>query len=162
MSRILIIPLLAVLLAMATTVQAGERHHERRWHHGDRLLKQERRVERHAWRKTWRRLERAEHRGERRAWRAWRRCHRPVIRHRFRSFPPHRPHGHVYRPFAPALHVRYRYHGYSGYTSVDPLPVIGGGVVGGVVGNTLGDGDPMATTAGLFIGSMVGYELGRH
>ncbi len=150
MPRILVIPLLAGLLAMGATAQAGERHHERHGHHGNSILKHERHVARH----VWQHLERAGHHGERHAWRAWRRSHHPVERHHDRYFPPHRPHGHRYRP-----HVRYRTHGHG---AVDPLPVIGGGVLGGVMGNALGGGDPLATTTGLFIGSVVGYELGRH
>jgi len=154
MSRFLIIPLLAGLLATATPALADDHRHARRWHGEGKHLRHERRVEHHAWRQTWRRLERAEHRGERRAWRQWRRSHRPGRHHEERYLRHHRPHGHLYRP-----HVRYRPHGVSHF---DPLPVIGGGVLGGVVGNALGDGDPLATTTGLFIGSVVGYELGRH
>ncbi len=169
--------LLAGALGVATPSVAGD-HGDREWRHKPRHERSEwhdqnklRRVERHSNRGTRRALHRAERHGEHRALREWRWEHRAAGHHGSWRQPPHahlhpRPirhgYGHSYRWHAaptPRDHhdrVTYRHDG------VDPLPIIGGGVIGGVLGNELGNGDPAAATAGLFIGSMVGYELGRH
>ncbi len=163
MSRLFVTTVLSGLLTITTPALADDHHSERHWHDGGRYLGQERRVAHHAWRKTWRRLERAERRGKRRAIREWRWAHRraawPQARH-LHSLPAYRPHGHVPHPHGHRPYPRCTMQGVR--TGVDPLPIIGGGVIGGLLGNQLGDGDATAATAGLFIGSVVGYELSRH
>jgi len=46
------------------------------------------------------------------------------------------------------------------YSYTDPAAVILGGAAGGLIGHSLGDGDPYATLSGVIVGSAVGYELG--
>jgi hypothetical protein len=43
-----------------------------------------------------------------------------------------------------------------------PVPIIAGGVIGGVVGHELGRGNPGDTAVGAVIGTIIGYEIVRH
>jgi hypothetical protein len=43
-----------------------------------------------------------------------------------------------------------------------PVPILAGGVIGGVVGNSLGRGDPGDTAVGAVVGSIIGYEIVRN
>ena len=154
-----------LLLGTLTGPALADGHpHERRWQPGsERHLKHERREHRRNLRHDERR--------------AWRHLRRERLHDDYR--PPHggyRPHPYSRRWYPPAHHAHLHGHRTAGHWppphravygvhdrhGVDPLPIIGGGVIGGVLGNELGQGDPGATATGLFIGSLVGYELGRH
>ncbi|MGH8581817.1 MAG: hypothetical protein ACREWG_03330 [Gammaproteobacteria bacterium] len=67
----------------------------------------------------------------------------------------YRPYDYGYRPYG------YGYdrggYGYDRRHSV--LPVLFGGVIGGVLGNQLGYGDPLYTGVGAVAGSVLGHEL---
>lgn len=82
--------------------------------------------------------------------------------------PPPRPvyhqHHHYYREdHAPAPVVYRPYYGYGGgdyggrYHS--SLPIIFGGVLGGVLGHELSGGDPLLSTTGAIAGGVLGHEL---
>jgi hypothetical protein len=42
------------------------------------------------------------------------------------------------------------------------LSIVAGGAIGGIVGNTLSDGDPVATGMGVMMGAVVGDRMRRH
>ncbi len=107
----------------------GEGHGYRDWHQ----------ARRHAWRQH--------QREERRAWRHYKKHHHDRG-HGF-GYPPHR--GYHDRGYE----VRY----YSAGRHDRTLPIIAGGVIGGLVGSDLGHGDPGAATRGLIVGSVLGYAL---
>jgi len=104
------------------------------------------RAQRHAWRDG--------HHARRHAWReerrAWRH-HRPYWHDRGHGFGSAPRYGHYDRGYA----VRYGSRGRHDRT----LPIIAGGVIGGLIGSDLGQGDPGAATRGLIVGSVLGYAL---
>jgi len=63
-----------------------------------------------------------------------------------------------YRPYPAAPHYYYQ----SGYGPVGLVPIIAGGVIGGVIGNSVGQGEPVPIVAGTIIGSVIGHEVARH
>jgi hypothetical protein len=46
--------------------------------------------------------------------------------------------------------------------SSSSAPIILGSVIGGVVGNHIGHGDPGHTAVGAVIGTVIGYDIARH
>lgn len=65
--------------------------------------------------------------------------------------------GYGYRPYGYDDHRPYGYDGYRRGHSV--LPLLFGGVIGGVLGNQLGYGDPLYTGVGAVAGSALGHEF---
>lgn len=122
---------------------AGPRFRDR--HDRKHYQREHRRAERHAWKHA--------KRQQRRAWKHYRKHHQP---HSYgggygRGYYPHRIHHD---------HAAGAYSHHSGRHD-STLPIIAGGVIGGLVGSDLGHGDPGAATRGLVVGSVLGYALTR-
>jgi Glycine zipper 2TM domain len=101
-----------------------------------------------------------------------RRYNRQAIRHRGysgRHASPRVRHGGYYRSYGyrhqRPSHVTIiqqdrHYSGGHGYYS--GVPIVAGAIVGGVIGNNIGHGDPGAAAAGAFMGAIIGGSLGQN
>jgi hypothetical protein len=98
-------------------------------------------------------------RGEGHGYRDWRHARRHAWREERRAWRHDRGHGFGYAPRYgyPARGYHGRYHSSGRHDRT--LPIIAGGVIGGLVGSDLGHGDPGAATRGLIVGSVLGYAL---
>jgi len=82
----------------------------------------------------------------------------PRIRHGgyYRSYG----YGHRSPPHVTIIQQDRHYSGGHGYYS--GVPIVAGAIVGGVIGNNIGHGDPGAAAAGAFMGAIIGSNLGHH
>jgi len=98
-------------------------------------------------RKSHRRQHYGKHRG---------RGHKPLGHRHARPYPHYRHHKH-HRPnviVIPRSRPHYRHH-----RSSSGFSTITGGVIGGIVGNNLGHGDPVATGIGIMTGAVIGNRM---
>jgi hypothetical protein len=107
-------------------------------------------------------------------WHKHRHHHGGHYDHYYAPFPPPRPvyyqHHHyyqedhayapvVYRPYYDGGHYRPYYGGGYYRRGHSSLPILFGGVLGGVLGHELSGGDPLLTTTGAIAGGMLGHEI---
>jgi len=84
------------------------------------------------------------------------RDHKPLGHRHAKPYPRYRHHKH-HRPnviVIPRSRPHYRHH-----RSSSGFSTITGGVIGGIVGNNLGHGDPVATGIGIMTGAVIGERM---
>ena len=132
------------VVALAATLSIPLAQADRGWHGDDRdgyREVREQRVERYYYRDDHNDHEYRHDRGEHRGW------YRQE-RHEHDGYSEPAPRG--YRESYPEPR------------GDSPVPILAGGVIGGVVGHELGRGDPGDTAVGAVIGSIIGYEIVRN
>ena len=156
--------LLAAAVFTSPVAMAHKNHHDHGYRHDSHSYKKARHYGKDHGRQYKKKvIRRAERRGYRQAMKDVYRKNYHGEHHSHRH-EHYNKYGAYHHPAPPVRYSQHYYHEKVRYRSRhhdSPLPIIAGGIVGGVIGSELGHGDPVTTSMGTIIGSVAGHSIGH-